>query len=270
MFPVKDFLADTTIYENIATNPPFRHAVKIIEHGLAHVADGGRVATLVPVNFLASQGRYSLFSRPETDAVLVLSRRPSMPPGELLAVMGESAATPARWTSAGACSAVAERRGRRQSHGECHHDHRHHNCIRRYKHHHCIRRYNNRSRSDQFDLWVNGQRLRSFQSGAVSRSAGTARCSRCGSEQALKAITSRVGSAESSTSPRHLTRSRWIRSRYSIGHHKRCMATFVHQMMHHAQHHFSDDYGEASRPGYSQQAIRGRHVAIGLPDPQSG
>ena len=91
MFPVKDFLADTTIYENIATNPPFRHAVKIIEHGLAHVADGGRVATLVPVNFLASQGRYSLFSRPETDAVLVLSRRPSMPPGELLAVMGESA-----------------------------------------------------------------------------------------------------------------------------------------------------------------------------------
>jgi hypothetical protein len=89
-FPVRDFLTDSEMYANIVTNPPFGIAVPIIEHALAHVVPGGRVAVLVPIGFLASSGRHPLFVRPETESVLVLSRRPSMPPGQLLQQFGES------------------------------------------------------------------------------------------------------------------------------------------------------------------------------------
>ena len=48
------------------------------------------VAVLAPLKWAASQGRYALFSRPEMERVIVLSRRPSIPPGELLRVRGEA------------------------------------------------------------------------------------------------------------------------------------------------------------------------------------
>jgi hypothetical protein len=88
-FQVRDFLSDQSTYPNVATNPPFRLAVPIVSHALAHVAEGGYVAALVPLTFLASQRRYPLFDRPEC-AALVLSRRPSLPPGQLLQACGES------------------------------------------------------------------------------------------------------------------------------------------------------------------------------------
>jgi hypothetical protein len=87
-FPVRDFLSDAEFYPNILTNPPTARAVEIVEHGLCRVVEGGRVAVLVPLGF--AQRRFSLFTRPEFDTVLFLSRRPSMPPGELLLRYGES------------------------------------------------------------------------------------------------------------------------------------------------------------------------------------
>jgi SAM-dependent methyltransferase len=89
VYPVRDFLADTATYPNIVTNPPYAKAAKIIAHGLNHVADGGYVAVLVPLTFLASCRRYELFTRPQMALVLILSKRPSMPPGETLLEHGE-------------------------------------------------------------------------------------------------------------------------------------------------------------------------------------
>jgi hypothetical protein len=44
---------------------------------------------LAPLKWAASQGRYALFSRPEMERVVILSRRPSIPPGALLQAKGE-------------------------------------------------------------------------------------------------------------------------------------------------------------------------------------
>lgn len=89
-FPVRDFLTDSTTYPNLITNPPYKLAVEIICHALTRVPDGGHVAALVPIGFLASIRRHSLFVRPECEMVLVLSRRPGLPPGELLKQHGEA------------------------------------------------------------------------------------------------------------------------------------------------------------------------------------
>jgi hypothetical protein len=101
-FPVRDFLTDTSIHANVVTNPPYRNTTEIIDHAFDHVVDHGRVAALVPISFLASQRRYPLFYRPECELVLVLSRRPSLPPGELLQKYGEcirgSGSTDFVWT----------------------------------------------------------------------------------------------------------------------------------------------------------------------------
>jgi hypothetical protein len=87
-FPVRDFLADTAMYPNIVCNPPFETAVQLIQHGLKHVIKGGHVAVLVPLRFLASQERHTLFKE-QRPLVLIFSRRPSLPPGKLLLANGE-------------------------------------------------------------------------------------------------------------------------------------------------------------------------------------
>ena len=89
-FPLRDFLADQTEYVNLVFNPPYRLTLEFVHHALAHAAHGGHVAALVPLGFLASQRRYPLFNRPEFALALVLSRRPSLPPGDLLKQCGES------------------------------------------------------------------------------------------------------------------------------------------------------------------------------------
>jgi hypothetical protein len=61
----------------------------LILHGLQRVQHGGLVAALVTSNFLWSQGRYALFARREMELVLILSERPSVPPGEFLEAYGE-------------------------------------------------------------------------------------------------------------------------------------------------------------------------------------
>ena len=89
-YPVRDFLTDDRIYPNIVTNPPFSLSVAIVRHGLNIVEDGGRVVIVAQAKFLYSQGRHSLFAHPSCERVLILSKRPSMPPGELLLERGEA------------------------------------------------------------------------------------------------------------------------------------------------------------------------------------
>lgn len=89
-WPVVDFFSDHTAHENIVTNPPYNIAVKIIEHALAHTQTSGYVCALVQAKFLFSQKRKPLFDRAEMERVIILSRRPSMPPGEALLEHGEA------------------------------------------------------------------------------------------------------------------------------------------------------------------------------------
>lgn len=89
-FPIQDFLTDRDMRANIVTNPPNKLAPAVILHALDHVAHGGCVAVFAPIGFLASQKRYPIFCRPDCELVLVMSRRPSAPPGELLLERGES------------------------------------------------------------------------------------------------------------------------------------------------------------------------------------
>ena len=87
-YPQRNFLEDTARYDNIVTNPPYSIAQQIIEHALTVARQ--KVCALVQLKFLASQKRHSLFTRPETEKIIILSRRPSMPPGEMLVEHGES------------------------------------------------------------------------------------------------------------------------------------------------------------------------------------
>lgn len=67
---------------NIVCNPPFSIATKFIDVAL-HCAVS-KVAMLLPISFLASQARHPLFNETPVARVYILSRRPSMPPGEKL------------------------------------------------------------------------------------------------------------------------------------------------------------------------------------------
>ena len=81
-FPVRDFFTDTASYPNLVGNPPFTKAHAAIEHGLNLLPNGGRIAFFLDVNFLGCQERYALHSRSELEGLLVLSKRPSVPPGD--------------------------------------------------------------------------------------------------------------------------------------------------------------------------------------------
>ena len=87
-FPVRDFLTDDIKHDTIVTNPPYGIAQAIIEHAL--LLAKYQVAALVQTKFLASQKRHGLFTRPEMERVIMFSRRPSMPPGQMLRDHGES------------------------------------------------------------------------------------------------------------------------------------------------------------------------------------
>ena len=90
---------------SIVTNPPYsyckghgdyagmliseafaRHAIKLVT-----ACGGAYVCMLLPSKWLASQRRYSLFTTYPPAAVLHLTQRPSMPPGDRIAAMGNRA-----------------------------------------------------------------------------------------------------------------------------------------------------------------------------------
>lgn len=83
---VMDFLALWTHgfpFTDIVTNPPYGKAEDFIRWALRKgPSQARRLAVLVRLDFLASQRRHALFTEHEPQYVMVLSRRPSMPPGD--------------------------------------------------------------------------------------------------------------------------------------------------------------------------------------------
>jgi hypothetical protein len=75
-----DFLSDWTPRDALAFNAPYRRNEEFIAHSFEVAA--GQIAALVRVPFLSGQQRYrDLYRVTPPSLVLVLSRRPSMPPG---------------------------------------------------------------------------------------------------------------------------------------------------------------------------------------------
>ncbi len=63
-----------------------RHAIKLVTE-----CGGTYVCMVLPVKWLGSQGRYRLFTEFPPAAVMHLTQRPSMPPGDRIAEMGNRA-----------------------------------------------------------------------------------------------------------------------------------------------------------------------------------
>jgi methylase of polypeptide subunit release factors len=88
-FSQQDFFSDTNRYENIITNPPYLLAEQIVAKALEKNVEGF-IAIFVPIRFLASQGRKPLFQSPNMHSVVILSSRPSVPPGNAILQFGEA------------------------------------------------------------------------------------------------------------------------------------------------------------------------------------
>ena len=80
---------------SIVMNPPFscqdgklvpKLAEKFVRRALGLATH--KVAALLPLKWLASKGRYRLFSENMPAGIYVLSERPSMPPGDKIAQLG--------------------------------------------------------------------------------------------------------------------------------------------------------------------------------------
>jgi hypothetical protein len=89
-----DFHKVKTTAANIISNPPYKDglAEEFALHFLDQIQES--VSILVPITFLASQHRYKLFARHRPHTVLMLCRRPSMPPGPELIEMEERGEKP--------------------------------------------------------------------------------------------------------------------------------------------------------------------------------
>lgn len=79
---------------SIVCNPPYSYIKGIAEAFVRHALKltSRRVCAVLPVKWLGSQGRFMLFMHDHPpQAVLVLSERASMPPGDLIESMGKRA-----------------------------------------------------------------------------------------------------------------------------------------------------------------------------------
>lgn len=78
---------------SIVFNPPYSYIKGILEAFVRRALKltSCRVCALVPVKWLASQRRYALFQEFPPSAVLYLTQRPSMPPGDRIHLMGNRA-----------------------------------------------------------------------------------------------------------------------------------------------------------------------------------
>ena len=79
---VADFLADERSAENIVSNPPYDIADQWLAHALRITER--RVALLLPLRWLASERRVSAGTGAALASVVILTPRPSIPPGRLL------------------------------------------------------------------------------------------------------------------------------------------------------------------------------------------
>lgn len=89
-FPTVDFLRHARCEEAIVTNPPFKIGEQIVRHAMTVTREGGIIAVVAQAKFLFSQARNSIFTSTTMERVIAFSRRPSMPPGAMLAELGES------------------------------------------------------------------------------------------------------------------------------------------------------------------------------------
>jgi len=77
---------------SIVSNPPYKRTEEFVRRALSLTR--GVVAIVVPLNFLCSGGRFSLFMEEHPPLQLAfLSDRPSMPPGDKIEEMGDKAFT---------------------------------------------------------------------------------------------------------------------------------------------------------------------------------
>lgn len=86
-FDVRNFFTETRVFDNIVTNPPFSVAEAIVEQARRCTRSHGLIAIVAQSTFLFSQGRCKLFD--DCLRIVILSKRPSMPPGKLLQEHGE-------------------------------------------------------------------------------------------------------------------------------------------------------------------------------------
>lgn len=80
---VVDFLTTKGSIDNIVTNPPFKLAQKFVEHALRSVSR--KAAFLLPLGWLNGDKRSRWLEDLPLQTVLIITPRPSMPPGELVA-----------------------------------------------------------------------------------------------------------------------------------------------------------------------------------------
>lgn len=93
---IADFLTDATLFEgvnNLVFNPPYSYRPRIAEAFVRRAIEiaGMTVAALVPIKWLCTQVRFDLFAKCPPKLLLVLSTRPSMPPGNKIAELGNKA-----------------------------------------------------------------------------------------------------------------------------------------------------------------------------------
>lgn len=72
---VRDFFCETYWYGDIITNPPYKQALKFVEHALSIVKDGAKVAMFLRLLFLESKTRGEFFKKFPPKTVYVSSRR---------------------------------------------------------------------------------------------------------------------------------------------------------------------------------------------------
>jgi hypothetical protein len=75
---------------SIVTNPPFNLAEAFVRHAM-QMPNVQKVVIVQQLKFLASQRRWRLYHEFPPSEVLIMSKRPSMPPGHAIAEMGEKA-----------------------------------------------------------------------------------------------------------------------------------------------------------------------------------
>ena len=77
-----DFLSSVEKFDgDIVTNPPYKDAVKFVEHAINTVTDGHKVAMFLRLNFLEGVNRRKLFDKYPPKTIYVASKRINCAPG---------------------------------------------------------------------------------------------------------------------------------------------------------------------------------------------
>ena len=69
------FECDKTLAPNIVTNPPYKFVKEWVEHSLELLPKGGKLALFLPIQFLESEGRRSIFENTPPKTVYVCINR---------------------------------------------------------------------------------------------------------------------------------------------------------------------------------------------------